>query len=121
MATTAVPGTDRPHQAAKRYIYAWGEGTAEGNGKMKDLLGGKGAGLAEMTIAGLPTPPGFTITTEACNDYFAAGKAAARRACGTTCSRRCARWSGAPARASATRTTRSSSRSARAPSSRCPG
>ena len=41
---------------------------------MKDLLGGKGAGLAEMTIAGLPTPPGFTITTEACNDYFAAGE-----------------------------------------------
>jgi pyruvate,orthophosphate dikinase len=41
---------------------------------MKDLLGGKGAGLAEMTNAGLPTPPGFTITTEACNDYFAAGK-----------------------------------------------
>ena len=41
---------------------------------MKDLLGGKGAGLAEMTLAGLPTPPGFTITTEACNDYFAGGK-----------------------------------------------
>ena len=41
---------------------------------MKDLLGGKGAGLAEMTLAGLPTPPGFTITTVACNDYFAAGK-----------------------------------------------
>ena len=41
---------------------------------MKDLLGGKGAGLAEMTLAGLPTPPGFTITTEACNDYFASGK-----------------------------------------------
>ncbi len=75
MATTAAPGTDRAHKAAKRYIYAWGEGTAEGNGRMKDLLGGKGAGLAEMTIAGLPTPPGFTITTEACNDYFAAGKA----------------------------------------------
>jgi pyruvate,orthophosphate dikinase len=47
---------------------------AEGNGGMKDLLGGKGAGLAEMTRAGLPTPPGFTITTEACNDYFAAGE-----------------------------------------------
>src|SRR6478752_491747 len=74
MATTAVPQTDRPHRAKKRYIYAWGEGTAEGNGGMKDLLGGKGAGLAEMTIAGLPTPPGFTITTEACNDYFAAGE-----------------------------------------------
>ena len=41
---------------------------------MRDLLGGKGAGLAEMTIAGLPVPPGFTITTEACNDYFAAGE-----------------------------------------------
>ncbi len=65
---------ERAHQAAKRYIYAWGAGGAEGNGTMKDLLGGKGAGLAEMTLAGLPTPPGFTITTEACNDYFAAGK-----------------------------------------------
>jgi pyruvate,orthophosphate dikinase len=74
MATTAASPTDRPHRAAKRYIYAWGEGSAEGNGGMKDLLGGKGAGLAEMTIAGLPTPPGFTITTEACNDYFAAGE-----------------------------------------------
>ncbi len=64
----------RAHKAAKRYIYAWGGGRAEGHGAMKDLLGGKGAGLAEMTNAGLPTPPGFTITTEACNDYFAAGK-----------------------------------------------
>jgi pyruvate,orthophosphate dikinase len=66
--------TTRAHHAAKRYIYAWGGGRAEGNGQMKDLLGGKGAGLAEMTNAGLPTPPGFTITTEACNDYFAAGR-----------------------------------------------
>jgi pyruvate,orthophosphate dikinase len=74
MATTAASPTDRAHRAAKRYVYAWGDGTAEGNGGMKDLLGGKGAGLAEMTIAGLPTPPGFTITTEACNDYFAAGE-----------------------------------------------
>src|SRR4051812_4725695 len=74
MATTATAPFDRPHRAAKRYIYAWGEGTAEGDGGMKDLLGGKGSGLAEMTKAGLPTPPGFTITTEACNDYFAAGE-----------------------------------------------
>jgi pyruvate, orthophosphate dikinase len=66
--------TERPHKAGKRYIYAWGDGTAEGNAGMRDLLGGKGAGLAEMTIAGLPTPPGFTITTEACNDYFASGE-----------------------------------------------
>jgi pyruvate,orthophosphate dikinase len=64
----------KTHKAAKRYIYAWGGGKAEGDGSMKDLLGGKGAGLAEMTNAGLPTPPGFTITTEACNDYFSAGK-----------------------------------------------
>ncbi|HEX7431814.1 MAG TPA: pyruvate, phosphate dikinase, partial [Candidatus Limnocylindrales bacterium] len=64
----------KTYKAAKRYIYAWGGGKAEGNGGMKDLLGGKGAGLAEMTNAGLPTPPGFTITTEACNDYFNAGK-----------------------------------------------
>jgi pyruvate,orthophosphate dikinase len=74
MATTTTPGTERAHAAAKRYIYAWGDGTAEGDGGMKDLLGGKGAGLAEMTKAGLPTPPGFTITTAACNDYFAAGE-----------------------------------------------
>src|SRR6185436_9680814 len=58
----------------KRYIYAWGGGHAEGDATMRDLLGGKGAGLAEMTNAGLPVPPGFTITTEACNDYFTAGE-----------------------------------------------
>jgi pyruvate,orthophosphate dikinase len=74
MAESPTQTTGRPHVAAKRYIYAWGDGTAEGNGTMKGLLGGKGAGLAEMTLAGLPTPPGFTITTEACNDYFSAGK-----------------------------------------------
>jgi pyruvate,orthophosphate dikinase len=74
MTQTAPSPTDRPHRAAKRYIYAWGGGKAEGDASMRDLLGGKGAGLAEMTIAGLPTPPGFTITTEACNDYFASGE-----------------------------------------------
>jgi pyruvate,orthophosphate dikinase len=68
-----VAPSKRAHAAAKRYIYAWGDGRAEGDGSMKDLLGGKGAGLAEMTNAGLPTPPGFTITTEACNDYFEGG------------------------------------------------
>ena len=72
--TSPTATADRPHKAAKRYIYAWGDGGAEGNATMRDLLGGKGAGLAEMTKAGLPTPPGFTITTEACNDYFAAGE-----------------------------------------------
>ena len=72
--TETAPPAERAHRAAKRYIYAWGDGAAEGSGTMKDLLGGKGAGLAEMTRAGLPTPPGFTITTAACNDYFAAGE-----------------------------------------------
>src|SRR5947207_2919681 len=72
--TETATRTERPHGAAKRYIYSWGAGRAEGNANMRDLLGGKGAGLAEMTSAGLPVPPGFTITTEACNDYFAAGE-----------------------------------------------
>jgi len=74
MADTATAPSDRAHRASKRYIYAWGDGHAEGHGEMKDLLGGKGAGLAEMTNAGLPVPAGFTITTAACNDYFAAGE-----------------------------------------------
>jgi len=50
---------------ATKYVYFFGGGKADGNGKMKDELGGKGAGLAEMTNAGLPVPPGFTIQTEA--------------------------------------------------------
>ncbi len=55
--------------AAKR-VYFFGGGKAEGNGSMKDVLGGKGAGLAEMTNLGVPVPPGFTITTEVCNLYY---------------------------------------------------
>ena len=55
---------------AKKWVYLF----EQGNKDMRDLLGGKGAGLAEMTHAGLPVPPGFTITTEACNAYTAAGK-----------------------------------------------
>ncbi len=69
-----MSASTRPQVAAKRYVYTFGAGQAEGDGSMRDLLGGKGAGLAEMTTAGLPVPPGFTITTEACNDYFAAGE-----------------------------------------------
>src|SRR5713226_4512209 len=61
-------------RAARKYVYFFGNGKADGNRTMKDLLGGKGAGLAEMTNAGLPVPPGFTITTAACNAYFAAKK-----------------------------------------------
>ena len=54
-----------------KYVYFFGEGKAEGTGSMKDLLGGKGANLADMTSIGLPVPPGFTISTEACAYYSA--------------------------------------------------
>jgi pyruvate, orthophosphate dikinase len=59
----------KPAKNAK-YVYFFGNGKAEGNRNMKDLLGGKGAGLAEMTNAGLPVPPGMTISTEACTLYY---------------------------------------------------
>ncbi len=106
MTTPSTPTADRAHRAEKRYIYAWGDGAAEGDSSMRDLLGGKGAGLAEMTKAGLPTPPGFTITTEACNDYFAAGEQLPAGS-GTTSWRRSRRSSARPARASVIRPTRS--------------
>ncbi len=56
-----------------KYVYSFGGGTADGDGKMKDVLGGKGAGLAEMSRAKLPVPPGFTISTDVCNLYFERG------------------------------------------------
>ncbi|MGQ9571317.1 MAG: pyruvate, phosphate dikinase [Thermodesulfovibrionales bacterium] len=60
----------RMKKRVKKYVFFFGNGKAEGTGKMKDLLGGKGAGLAEMTNLKIPVPAGFTITTEACNEYF---------------------------------------------------
>ncbi len=61
-------------ETVKRSPHKWVYLFSEGNAKMRDLLGGKGAGVAEMTNAGLPVPPGFTITTEACNEYYKLGK-----------------------------------------------
>ena len=58
----------------QKRIYAFGGGKADGNKDMKELLGGKGAGLAEMSSIGIPVPPGFTITTEVCTEYYRAGK-----------------------------------------------
>jgi pyruvate, orthophosphate dikinase len=58
----------------QKYVYYFGDGQAEGNAKMKDILGGKGAGLAEMTNIGVPVPPGFTISTEVCTYFYAHGK-----------------------------------------------
>ena len=68
--TAAAEASAPPVAPTGQLIYTF----AEGNAQMRALLGGKGAGLAEMTKAGLPVPPGFTITTEACNAYYAAGK-----------------------------------------------
>ncbi|MBR0055163.1 MAG: hypothetical protein IJP65_07670, partial [Bacteroidales bacterium] len=56
-----------------KYVYTFGGKTAEGKAEMKNLLGGKGANLAEMCLLGLPVPAGFTITTECCTAYYANG------------------------------------------------
>jgi pyruvate,orthophosphate dikinase len=66
------PAKARPgaRATARRYVYAFGGGTAQGRAEMKDLLGGKGANLAEMARLGLPVPPGFTISTEVCTYYY---------------------------------------------------
>ena len=55
---------------SSNYVYFFGNGKAEGTAEMKNMLGGKGANLAEMTNIGLPVPPGFTITTEVCTYYY---------------------------------------------------
>jgi pyruvate, orthophosphate dikinase len=75
----SAPTVDLEHKQTAgagpvKYVYFFGDGRAEGHGKMKDELGGKGAGLAEMTNAGLPVPPGFTIQTEACREYMRKGE-----------------------------------------------
>src|SRR5579862_4110902 len=65
-------GARRP--AGGKWVYAFGGGKAEGKAAMRNLLGGKGAGLAEMANLGLPVPPGFTITTDVCTYFYAHGK-----------------------------------------------
>ena len=75
--TAELETTANAKVKAVKYVYFFGDGRAEGHGKMKDDLGGKGAGLAEMTNAGLPVPPGFTIQTEACREYMRSGKTSA--------------------------------------------
>ncbi len=80
MATSTLPEAEvetrkQPTtKSATKYVYSFGGGKADGNGKMKDVLGGKGAGLAEMTNAGLPVPPGLTIQTDACREYMRMGR-----------------------------------------------
>jgi pyruvate,orthophosphate dikinase len=78
--TRAVPKARPPAASAKaaparaKWVYAFGGGKAQGRGEMRNLLGGKGSGLAEMAQLGLPVPPGFTITTEVCTYFYAQGK-----------------------------------------------
>ena len=66
--TTPQSGT------AQKYVYLFGDGKADGSADMRNLLGGKGAGLAEMTNLGVPVPPGFTITTEVCTAFYERGR-----------------------------------------------
>jgi pyruvate,orthophosphate dikinase len=70
MTQGAVDKSSAVKADSTQHVFFFGGGKAEGNGRMKDVLGGKGAGLAEMTNAGLPVPPGFTIQTEACREYM---------------------------------------------------
>ena len=66
-----APGKRASAPGKAKWVYSFGNGKAEGRADMRDLLGGKGAGLAEMAGLGLPVPPGFTITTEVCTHYYA--------------------------------------------------
>src|SRR5262249_56682582 len=74
-ASSKTAGGKAAKKAAKgKWVYAFGGGKAEGRAAMRNLLGGKGAGLAEMAQLGLPVPPGFTITTEVCTYFYQHGK-----------------------------------------------
>ena len=71
VSTTAKPANRKSQGPTKvRYVYYFGDGKADGDGKMRSLLGGKGANLHEMTRIGLPVPPGFTISTEVCTYFY---------------------------------------------------
>src|SRR3954451_2933628 len=67
----APKATGKSAAKSAKYVYYWADGKADGDGKMKPLLGGKGANLHEMTRIGLPVPAGFTITTEVCTYFYA--------------------------------------------------
>src|SRR3954462_4254037 len=73
-ATTKGASAGGKKSSSVKRVFYFGPGKTEGRADMKDLLGGKGANLADMTTAGLPVPPGFTITTDSCGDYNDAGQ-----------------------------------------------
>ena len=70
---TTPQSTPGPTSTTPKYVYRFGDGRADGSADMRDLLGGKGAGLAEMTNLGIPVPPGFTLTTDVCTSFYEAG------------------------------------------------
>ena len=112
-----VPTNAAPSPQAPKYVYDF----TEGNKDLKDLLGGKGANLAEMTNLGLPVPPGFTITTEACRAYLAQ-RHRARRRCATQVTEHLRRARGADGPQARRRRRPAAGLGAlRARSSRCPG
>jgi pyruvate,orthophosphate dikinase len=74
MKTMSKKASKSTSKKSTKFVYFFGKGKAEGNAKMKSLLGGKGANLAEMTSLGIPVPGGFTITTEACDQFYKIGK-----------------------------------------------
>jgi len=104
---------------AKKYVYSFGGGKADGNESMKNLLGGKGANLAEMAGIGLPVPPGFTISTEVCNLFFKAGNRLPKDV-EQQIMTALKRLEKPPGLNSATRLTRSWFQSGREPNSACP-
>ena len=106
---------------SQKYVYSFGGGKAEGKAEMKALLGGKGANLAEMSVIGIPVPPGFTITTEVCADYYENGKKLPDAVRAQVDAAIRPRWRPSSGPSSATRSTPCSSRSARARRCRCPG
>ena len=108
-------GQGRPR---RRWVYSFGDGKAEGRADMRNLLGGKGAGLAEMANLGLPVPPGFTITTEVCTQFYANDKPI-RTSCTRRSTPRLRRSAASPARPSATAAIRCWSRCARARAPPC--
>jgi pyruvate,orthophosphate dikinase len=73
LTTPSYPGVTQPTTSSK-HVYLFGGGKADGHAGLRELLGGKGAGLAEMTNLGIPVPPGFTITTEVCTAFYASGR-----------------------------------------------
>ena len=74
MKSTKLESKFNTVEYGKKKSYTFGNGKAEGKADMRNLLGGKGANLAEMNLIGVPVPPGFTITTEVCIEYYELGK-----------------------------------------------